>query len=812
MTKLFGGRLTMAKMGRNFEGSVVNAGDLIGANGPLSKDPRRQFLRRDDDSVIADGLRGGLGDSNPRRFSQSCLESGLLLEDEPRAMKTGQRTHGSGSSGGGLSRLIVAALVLVLAAATFAQARPYSFQWDANNDGVTTGYLVSYGLASGSYGSTADIDAGNVTAFQVDLLPGRTYYFIVKGYTAAHVPGPASAELSFFVPVNATLTVSSTSVSSGANVTTTAGSGTGNRLDRIALFAVGSNTELAWKYLNGTQSAPATGVTGATVPFTMPTAAGQYQFRFLDSAGGLLATSPTVTVAAPVVPPSITPAATSVTGGTNLQVTVAHGSGNRLDWVALYPLGSSTSLDWQYLNGSRTAPSTGVTGATLTFAMPTTGGQYVLRLFAANTSSFVATSATVTVTAVVTANPSVTVGATSVTSGSNLQVTVANGPGNRLDYVGVYPVGSSTSVTWKYLNGTQSAPATGVTGASLTFAMPTAGQFVLRLFSNNSSTFVANSATVTVTAVVTGSPTLTPAATSVAGGSSLAVTLANGPGNRLDWVAMYPVGSNVFVDWQYLNGTRTAPSTGVTGTALHFTMPTTSGQYILRFFSNNAAAFVANSPTVTVTGGGTGVPPPSGGSPSLTPAATSVTGGSSLAVTLANGPGNRLDWVAMYPVGSNVFVDWQYLNGTRTAPSTGVTGTTLHFTMPTTSGQYILRFFSNNSAAFVANSATVTVTGTVVSGSPSLTPAATSVAGGSNLPVTVANGPGNRLDWVAMYPVGSSVFVDWKYLNGTRTAPSTGVTATTLNFTMPASGQYILMFFSSNASNFVATTASITAQ
>jgi hypothetical protein len=613
----------------------------------------------------------------------------------------------------GFARFVVAAILFLLGTAASAQARPYTLRWDANFDGLTTGYLISYGTASGVYGSTADIDVGNVTSFQVDLNPGTTYFFIVKAYDAAHQVGPSSTELSFYVPI-AALTVSSASAGGGATVSVAA-LGPGNRLDRIGLYAVGSNTSLDWKYLNGTQTPPANGLTTATVPFVMPGTSGQYEFRFLDGAGAVLATSPTVTVS---VAPSVTPSATTVAGGTNLTATVANGPGNRLDWVALYPVGSNAAVDWQYLNGTRTPPVYGVTGATLTFSTPTAGGQFVLKLFSGNASMFVATSATVTVTVgttntVVTGSPSVTPSATSVAGGDNLTATVANGPGNRLDWVALYPVGSNAAVDWLYLNGTRTPPSTGVTGVALTFTMPTSsGQYVLRLFSSSKSTFVASSATVTVTGttntVVTGSPSVTPSATSITAGSNLTATVANGPGNRLDWVALYPVGSNAAVDWQYLNGTRTPPSTGVTGVALTFTMPTADGQFVLKLFSSNASAFVATSATVTVTGGTINTVVT--GSPSITPSATTVASGSNLTVTIANGPGNRLDWVAMYPVGSSSFVDWQYLNGARTPPVNGVTGVALTFSMPTKGGgQYVLLFFSSKAASFVATSPTITV-------------------------------------------------------------------------------------------------------
>ena len=619
-----------------------------------------------------------------------------VLGSEPQGLPLRAATR----TGGSFARIVVAAILVLLGTAALAQARPYTLRWDANFDSLTTGYLISYGTAPGAYGSTADIDVGNVTSFQVDLLPGTTYYFTAKAYSAARVVGPASAELSFYVPF-ATLNVSSTAVGGGATVTV-AVDGPGNRLDRVGLFAVGSGTQLDWKYLNGTQTAPANGLTTATLSFGMPGTNGQFEFRFLaDGSNTVSATSPTVTV---TVAPSITPSATTVAGGTNVPVTAANGPGNRLDWVALYPVGSNSFVDWQYLNGTRTAPTTGVTGATLTFRMPTSGGQYVLKLFSSNASMFVATSAAISVTSTtVTASPSITPAATTVAAGTNLPVTVANGPGNPLDWVALYPVGSSTYLDWKYLNGTRTAPTTGVTGATLTFSMPTtAGQYVLKFFSNGSLTLLATSATVNVTSgTVTGGPSITPSATTVAPGGSITATVANGPGSRLDWVALYPVGSNQFVDWKYLNGTRTAPTIGVTGAALTFGMATTGGQYVLKLFSSNASTFVATSATVNVTSSTVT------GSPSITPSATTVAAGTNLAVTVANGSGNRLDWVALYPVGSNQFVDWQYLNGTRTAPTTGVTGATLTFRLPI-AGQYNLRFFSNNSLTFVATSAMVT--------------------------------------------------------------------------------------------------------
>ena len=89
---------------------------------------------------------------------------------------------------------------LCLGFAVESEARPYTLKWDANVDGVTTGYRVYYGTAPGTYQPVDGIDVANATQFHVDLLPGVTYYFVVRAYNADGELGPPSSELAFFVP------------------------------------------------------------------------------------------------------------------------------------------------------------------------------------------------------------------------------------------------------------------------------------------------------------------------------------------------------------------------------------------------------------------------------------------------------------------------------------------------------------------------------------------------------------------------------------------------------------------------------------
>ena len=71
----------------------------------------------------------------------------------------------------------------------------------------------------------------------------------------------------------------------------------------------------------------------------------------------------------------------------------------------------------------------------------------------------------------------------------------------RGDWVGLHRASAAdeTYVDWKYLNGTQTRPGSGLTGAAVAFTMPAApGTYNVRFFLNDSLTKLATSATITV--------------------------------------------------------------------------------------------------------------------------------------------------------------------------------------------------------------------------------------------------------------------------------------------------------------------------
>src|SRR5439155_1255445 len=171
-------------------------------------------------------------------------------------------------------------------------------------------------------------------------------------------------------------------------------------------------------------------------------------------------------------------------------------------------------------------------------------------------------------------------------------------------------------------------------------------------------------------------------------GSSVAITVApratvsvgvmSGPGNPKDWLALYPTGTadTAWVEWFFLNGTKRAPASGLTEASVPFTMPSTLGDYEVRFFANNTFQRLGTTPAVTV------APPPPPTVPGSSVAIT-VAPGATVRVVLRCGPGNPKDWLALSPTGAadSAYLAWFFLNGTKSAPAAGLTTATIPFTL-----------------------------------------------------------------------------------------------------------------------------------
>jgi hypothetical protein len=92
-------------------------------------------------------------------------------------------------------------------------------------------------------------------------------------------------------------------------------------------------------------------------------------------------------------------------------------------------------------------------------------------------------------------------------------------------------------------------------------------------------------------------------------GSSLAISVANGPGNARDWVGLAQAGSadTNYTSWVYLDGLSIPPAIPLKSATVVMTAPNVAGSYEARFYLNDGYTVLART---TFTVGGATVPSP----------------------------------------------------------------------------------------------------------------------------------------------------------------------------------------------------------
>jgi len=98
---------------------------------------------------------------------------------------------------------------------------------------------------------------------------------------------------------------------------------------------------------------------------------------------------------------------------------------------------------------------------------------------------------------------------------------------------------------------------------------------------------------------LTGVLRLTLNTTTTPPGSNIVSAVANGPGNPTDWLGIYAAGSTnqkSFLNWAYLNGSQTAPASGLKSAAVTMKVPVTVGSYEMRFFANDQFTVLISTP------------------------------------------------------------------------------------------------------------------------------------------------------------------------------------------------------------------------
>jgi len=227
----------------------------------------------------------------------------------------------------------------------------------------------------------------------------------------------------------------------------------------------------------------------------------------------------------PTTPPPVnaqlTVSATTVSTGAPLEVSVSNGPGNPGDWVGLYVPGAADTafLTWQYLNGSQTSPSTGVSAAILHFKAPATAGNYEFRLYANDDYTRLTTSPLITVTAVTPPNqpPTVQAGADqalTLPTSATLSGTVSDDG---------LPTGSTVTVTWSKVSGPGPVTFANAAATTTTATFSTAGSYVLRLTASDGALSASDDLTINLLAPTpTPVPTPTPPPTTPPSGSFIA--------------------------------------------------------------------------------------------------------------------------------------------------------------------------------------------------------------------------------------------------------------------------------------------------
>jgi Calx-beta domain/Right handed beta helix region len=353
-----------------------------------------------------------------------------------------------------------------------------------------------------------------------------------------------------------------------------------------------------------------------------------------------------------------------------------------------------------------------------------------------------------------------------------------------------------------------------LTGDTVTEADET---FAVNLTTPVNATIAAAKGVGTITNDDTGSgPSLAASTATATPGQTITVTVTGGPGNRLDWVGLYNAAAPdaSFIDWKYLSGTRTAPATGLKSATLSFTMPAKAAVYNVRFFANSGYTRLATSGNIVI-------------NTALSISDVTVTEGNSLTKTAT------FTVKLSVPSSSPVSVKYATANGTATAGSdyvaksgaltfnVGITSLTLPVTVngDTTvepNETFTVNLSSPTNALIADAQGVGTITNDDAAGSsPSVSVNDTTATPGQTITVTVAGGPGNTTDWIGLYrtTAADSTYLEWKYLNGTRTAPAAGVASAGMTFTMPTvAGTYNFRFFAKNSYIKLATSATVTVQ
>jgi predicted phage tail protein len=206
--------------------------------------------------------------------------------------------------------------VVVLLTAVFcprlSDAASITLTWDRPSDGVTVGYIVSYGTASRSY--SQHVNVGNTTTYMVrDLSEGATYYFAIRAYNSVGNISGLSGEVS--ATLQSGLPTVVTGLALSANLASPQVIGATVKWQAFAWGGVAPH-EFKWALYEGGSWTSGPWTTSASWTWT-PSTPGIYQIAVAVRSSGSTSVSGEMTESVPYTVTAPTPPAGGITLSTS---------------------------------------------------------------------------------------------------------------------------------------------------------------------------------------------------------------------------------------------------------------------------------------------------------------------------------------------------------------------------------------------------------------------------------------------------------------------------------------------------------------
>ncbi|MCP5523024.1 MAG: hypothetical protein H7A46_15925 [Verrucomicrobiales bacterium] len=375
----------------------------------------------------------------------------------------------------------------------------------------------------------------------------------------------------------AVINVDHSTYAPGDNITVTFSGGPGNATEWIGIYpdgvTPGDVDSTLWSY------GPGPDYTQGIVVFEGGlTEPGEWVAYLLENDGYTILAS----VPFQVVGPKISVDQDRYAPGQPIHVTFSGGPGNAADWLGVYAAGDApgdvNATLWAYV------PGPDYTQGAVTFDPGiTTPGDWVVYLLE-NDGYTVITSATFTVFDAAT-EPMVYSLHSAWLPEEVIEIGWRNGPGNPLDWIGIYPEGvapgSVGSTRWQYVDGTQTG-AVGLQEGRVQFeGTLELGGYDAHLLENDGYTSLAATG---FSVVDYFDPLLRSNQRFYAPGEPITFTFSNNWSNPRDWIGILPEGvtpgDEDSVAWIYTDGT-TQGSTGLwEGTVVFAEGLTEPGNYV----------------------------------------------------------------------------------------------------------------------------------------------------------------------------------------------------------------------------------------